>query len=550
MMADAVITSTSVTVARSRRHLAAGCATEPPRDNGAMGRLATSLFAIALVSTACSDDTATPEPPSTVEATSAPPSTTATTPPAADPVALTVRAGSVADDVPVRDVAVTYLGTRLGPDPDWPVDNFAGVAGPASGDRLAASPVVYDGSTDDTWPQDANGSLIRRLTDDILPRFEYDRERRIGLVRDWVDQVFVADVGISGTVVPVTWEQVSADDDHIVIRVDSDFEQENIQRGHRFVTAGTVTGEFRVGRTNGMDLEGRVDIEFDVVDDTQTSVHHQWWEATPAPATPDPEEWRIASDGIARFSDMLADPPDDPDAFRATFGYGGADWSGRLEVERFWTQADYTVGATTVRATLDVDSRFTLDGQWLTTDLIDWESDGPPFGETTVDDEARAVLPPPFALLVAPDGRIGNAYLQSSDELASRNQRTWFGQLLREALPSFPEDELGPGARWQSRVQGDQDGTGPVSTVIAVDGDELHLEVGGSYGAYFGDRYDGYLVDAEIAGTIVLHWGAAIPLEVDIETTGTITFGTGGEPDPSTTEPWRSTLRVRATTPA
>jgi hypothetical protein len=30
------------------------------------------------------------------------------------------------------------------------------------------------------------------------------------------------------------------------------------------------------------------------------------------------------------------------------------------------------------------------------------------------------------------------------------------------------------------------------------------------------------------------------------ETAGTITFGTGGEPDPSTPEPWCSTLGIRA----
>lgn len=525
-----------------------------------MGRLATSLLTVAVLAAACSDDTATPTPLPSATATAPtsaaepPPSSTTTPtetapPPPSAPandVAVTVRAGSSADDTLVSDVAVTYLGESLGPDPDWPVVNFAGVAGPASGDRLGATPVTYDGSPDDTWPRDQNGSLIRTLTNDILPAFAYEGDRRTGLALDGADLLFIADVGISGTSVPVVWELVSADDEHLVVHVDTAFEQEDIQRGYRFVTAGTVVGEFRIARLNGMDIEGRLDIHFDVIDDTRESVRHQWWEATPAPGLPDRDAWRNASDGVERFTDVRAEPTADPDASRSRFGYGGADWSGRLEVERFWTQADLTVGPTTVRATFDVDSRFTLDGQWLTTDRIDWEADGPPFGVTTVDDEANAVDPPLFALVVAPDGRIGDTYPLSTDELASRNQRIWFGQLLREALPSFPDSLLGPGSQWQSRVQGEQDGTGPMYTLTEVIGDELHLEVGGSFGVYYGDRYDGYWVDAEITGSIVLDWGSAIPLDVDIEKTGTITFGTAGEPDPATTEPWRSTLKITA----
>ena len=461
-------------------------------------------------------------------------------------VALTLRAGSTVDGETVRDVAVTYLGTNLGADPQWPVVNFAGVAGPASADRHAATPVTYDGSPDDTWPADMNGSMFRTLTDDVLPSFVYEDDRSTSLASDGTSRILVSDVGISGTSVPVVWELVSVDEHDLVVRVDSDFEQEDIHRGYRFVTTGNVSGEFRVARSNGMDVEGRLDIVFDLVDDQGEVPLHQWWEAAPAPEPPDPDTWRTGLGGIERFSDVRAEPDADPDSFQTRFGHGGANWAGLLDIELFSTQASRTPEPMTVRTVLDVDSRFTVDGQWLSANLSEWEATGPPF--TTADEGASSVAgdAPPFALIVAADGRISDAYPASTDELVSRDLRIWFGQLLLEALPSFPDTPLGPGSRWQSRVQGEQDGAGPEYTLVDVVGDELHLDVGGSFGAYFGDRYDGYSVTAEIAGTIVVHWAAAIPLDVDIETTGTITFGTGGVPDPSTSEPWRSTLRIRA----
>lgn len=456
-------------------------------------------------------------------------------------VAITVRRGSTVNGEPDVGSAVTYLGTNLGSDPQWPTVNFAGVAASERGQAVTATPVSYDGTTEDGWPQDGNGSLFRTVIDEVLPDFVDDPDLAEPLPFGGADQIIVTDVGIGGTVVPVTWEVVSLDAEDVTVRVDDEFDQDTIHRGYAFRVVGRVVGEFRVDRHNLMDLEGRVDITFEIIDDDSSSARHQWWSATPAPDDRRDETWRTGLDGIERITEIRRTAPPDPDLWLAAFGYGGGVWSGRLEIEQTWSQATRELEPTEVRSELGVDSRFTDDGQWLTTTLRRWSAGGPPFGT-----EAAGELGPDMAFLVSAPGRISNAYPEGSAEIESRSQRIWFGEVLMQSLPAFPAERITVGTTWQVRLLSEEDGAGPRYTVIALDDGLLTLEIEGDYGTYYGDRYDGYTVAAEISGTLVIDWAAGIPVEVDISTVGTITFAIGGEPDPATTEPWQSTFVVRA----
>ena len=139
-----------------------------------------------------------------------------------------------------------------------------------------------------------------------------------------------------------------------------------------------------------------------------------------------------------------------------------------------------------------------------------------------------------------------SARLSDTDELETRTQRDWFGRVFMTALPALPLEPISVGATWQTREQGEQDGTGPIYTVTALDPRHLELEASGDFGAYIGDRYDGYTVEATIDGTLRIDRQAAVPVDVDITMTGTITFAEAGELDPATTEPWESTFTLTA----
>ncbi len=245
--------------------------------------------------------------------------------------------------------------------------------------------------------------------------------------------------------------------------------------------------------------------------------------------------------GVERFADIRGQAPSDVDAFRAVFGYGGSPWSGKLYIEKNWTQADRTPAPAAIASVVDVDSRYTEDGQWITMTIEEFTTDGPPFGESAVEGPA-----PLFALIVAADGRIADAYPSDSVEIDSRNQRIWFGRLLEETLPGFPAGPLAPGVRWQVRAQGHPDGASPLYTITSVEDGLLRVDVAGDFRIYFGDRNDGFTVAAKIDGDLVIDWSSAIPVEAHIDMEGTITFGVGGEPDPSTSRPWRYTLDVEA----
>lgn len=518
-----------------------------------MSRPLVALLAVALVAAACSDPAPVePTAPTTTETTTTtttvvtstePPATTTTTTslsPATgadgEEVALLLRTVSVWDGEVTIDDAATFVGVNRREGPDAPLA-FTGSIGPASDLASFAMPIVVPAGDAGRMPRTPAGLFV----DGILPAFVDDEDLTEPLPFDGHDTVFLSGVGISGTSVSVPWEVVEFDDAHVVVRTDHDFNQRDVHRGAAFTSAGNVTGEFRVGRRNPLDVVGRLDIRFQVTSSQGSWPAHQWWDASRAP-TIDASTWTTPTEGIERFVELLVPPAPDPDLATASVGYGGRAWSGTLAIEQTWTQLDREPTPTTVRSTLGVESVLDPAGQWIRLELREWDADGPPFGPG-----GDAADGPMFSLVVAPDGRIGDAYPRATDELDTQNQREWFGRVFTEALPALPAEQIGVGAQWQTRRHGESEDTGPIYTVTAIDPRYVELDVSGDFGAYIGDRYDGYQIAAEIDGTLRIDRQAAIPLDADIEMNGTVTFAVGGEPDPTTTEPWRSTFTVTAT---
>lgn len=517
-----------------------------------MRRVVTIVTALTLLATACSDDTDEPSTTTTLVSTTttsttttAPPDESTTTSPtttspapraAGGPVAVTLHNGVVSNGEVIADNAITYVGTHLGDDAGTGRFNFDGVAGPSSDLALMSAPQVTTGAD---WPPGRSGKMARRFIDEVLPAF-VDDEDLTDPPFGGVDTLFIADVLISGTTISLPWEIVEHDDDHVVIRVDHEFEHRSVQRGAEAILVGTVIGEFRVSRRTPLDAEGRIDARFDLTSLGATIPVHRWWEAVPVD-TIEADEWTGATDGIERFTDMLTPPTGDPDVFDVAVGYGGRTWQGRMSIAQTWSQFGPDREPTTVESEVRVAGSLTADGQWLRLGLDEWVSDGPGFRGVDNPDTG-----PDFALVIAPDGRVGEARLRNAEERDSRSERIWFSRIFVDALPALPEERIFVGASWQARLQGEQDGTGPIYTVVALGPRYLDLEVTGAYGLYIGDRDEGYTVSATIDGTLRIDRQAAVPIDVDIETVGTITFGVAGEPDPSTTEPWRSTLTIRS----
>lgn len=541
-MAGAVITVRSVSVAAGPRHVGWHATL------GGMRGLLLPFVLLALLAVSCGDAADEESVPTTTET---PASTTVTLiepddPEPADPepaelggpVAVVLHNTVTSNDEVITDNAIAFIGEVGEPTPGASVLDFAGIAGPASDLSRMTAPRT---TTGDDWPPGASGSMARTFVDEVLPAFVDDATLDEPLPFNGTDTLFISDVLISGTVVSLTWEIVEHDDDHVVVRVDQEFDHQTLQRGAEATLVGRATGEFRVARRNPLDAVGRIDVTFDLtVGAGVTRPVHQSWEARPLP-TIDANTWAGPSDGIERFTEVLVPPPPDPDTWQVAVGYGGRAWSGHATLERTWTQLTRDATPTTVRAGFDLTSNLTPDGQWLTISLSDWTADGPPF-----EAPPEPGLGPEFALVVAPDGRIGDARPRAAEEIDTRSQRIWFGQVLIETLPALPTDPISVGSSWQARLQGEPDGEGPIYTVVALDGRHLDLQVSGTFGLSIGDRYDGYSVSAEIDGTLRIDRQAAVPLEADITTTGTITFGTAGELDPSTSEPWESTLTLRA----
>jgi hypothetical protein len=170
---------------------------------------------------------------------------------------------------------------------------FTGTSGPITS-AYAATPATHDGGDDDIWPRDAAGGLMRTFVDNVLPAFVDDADIGDPLPFGGAEQLAISDVGISGTSGPVTWRVSQLDEEFVTVTIDSSFDHEDIHRSYRFRSTGTATGEFRVNRTNVMDVVGRIDVEFVVSDDDgEQGDLHQWWEATAAATSP--EGWRLGS---------------------------------------------------------------------------------------------------------------------------------------------------------------------------------------------------------------------------------------------------------------
>ena len=520
-------------------------------------RTVAALWVIAFAGAACADDVdprtatttsvaATTTAGSIDGSASATTTTTTTTtttseppaPPAEEPVAVTIRHVTVWDGEVITDNGITFIGTLPEREPGSNVFPFEGVAGPSSELARMAMPRITAG---DSWPPGPSGALARTFVDDVLPAFVDDEELTDPLPFGGVDRLFIDNILITGTSIAVPWEVVEYDDESVVVRTDHDFEHRDIQRGAEATLVGAVTGEFRVDRHRPLDAEGRLDVRFDLTDSAGASRPvHQYWEATPALQFRT-DDWTAPTDAIDRHTEILVPPPGDPEVFDVAVGYGGRSWAGRVTIDQTWSQLDRDPTPTTVHAELALTSNLTADGQWLRISLDDWTADGPPFGDVDAPTPG-----PDFALVVAPDGHIGGSHPRETAAADTQNQRLWFEQIFLDALPALPAERIAVGASWQTRLQGEQEGSGPVYTVTALDPRLLELEVSGDFGSYIGDRYDGYTVGAEIDGTLRIDRQAAIPLAVDIEMTGTITFAEAGEPDPSTSRDWSSSLRLRA----
>lgn len=457
------------------------------------------------------------------------------------PVALTLQGMSDTSGSPVSNTATTFLGVTTGTEEGHALANFAGVAGPASVARFAAGPEFFDGT--DSWPPGLYASTVDGWFDSVMPAFLDDPDLRAPLTFDGLDSLYILDVGIGGTTVPVTWEIAEFLGGDIVVRVDATFDQEDIHRGYAFRPVGTAVGEFRVNRFNLLDIEGRLDVEFDVIDANGRSARLQTWVAERAPVPPG-DDWVRESDGVERVAEVAGRIPPDEEHWFAPFGYGGASWDGTVEIEQFWSRLDREDAPTTIRSTLDIESRLAPDGQWLLVDVESWDATGPRFDTAAAPDTGDGE---PFALTIDPRGRIGDARPADGDAFTAVNERNHFGRLWLQALPYFPEDPLEPELRWTVRLASEEPGTGLTYRVVDVVDGQLLLDVFGTTGMYIGDRYDGWTISAEVEGTMTIDWAAGVPIEVDIEATGTSTYGVAGVPDPSTAEPWRSSLTIRAT---
>lgn len=463
-------------------------------------------------------------------------------------VATTFRHGSQWASGTASDFEVTLLGeTARGPETGTTLPGFvgrAGVAGFADSGSHPVPPITYPSDDPDAWDRSLYRAFAGQLVDDVLPAWVDDDTLYEPFPFGGSDSLILPGVGIGVHPVGVTWQVDEVDGADVLVSLDAAFDDETTMRGAYFRAVGTARGEFRVNRFNLYDLEGRIDVEFDTVlgerGDPTTRVM-QWWEASPAPEQPDLQEWTEGLGGLDRTAEVDNEGEEEP-ARAVDLGYGGGTWSGSLEIEQSWTQLDRTPAPTTLRYTLDVDSRMTEVGQWIELSFTSWEVEGEPtYYPLDIGD------PPPFVAVVAPKGHIEIRSPVTAGEATTRSDRIFLSRILEHLLPQLPEEQVTAGARWRVLEPSTPEGGGRGHELDATfDGTLIPLEVTAPAGYYIGDRYDGFSISAEETGSVVIDRAGAIPLTADLVSEGTITFGTAGVPDPSTTEPWQSTLRVRS----
>lgn len=254
--------------------------------------------------------------------------------------------------------------------------------------------------------------------------------------------------------------------------------------------------------------------------------------------TIDPADWLLRDAGRPVVVEDVDGGTDD-DGGDTALAYGGGTWRGTLEVEQYWTQLGRTEDSSTIDLALSIASDEIEARQWLDAQLTHAVVDTP-------DAFFEGVAPTtPTPVVVDPTGRRQHAVATTGDRHADDGVRRLVDDVLTLVLPTLPETPLSVGAGWSVRDESEQPGAGDRYTLTALDDPIATFALTGPAGAYFGDRYDGYWVDAEWSGTITVDLAAAVPLAADLRADGTIGFSVAGERDGMETREWVHRLVLR-----
>lgn len=506
--------------------LMAACSADQPVDG-------------APLTTGTADTSAEPTnstPATTSTTTTATPTTTTDRPVPAGPVAVAFETGEERNGTTTGGYRAQFAGTAAAQVEGTKTPGFVGSVSALStwasppNARRSFSEVIDDQAA---WAESDFQLAAAAMFEAMLPSWTLGDLADVDGTEPTYFQI--NGVGISGTAVPIIWKIDEQTESRLAISVESDFDQGSIHRGYAFTVAGTVRGAFTIDRLNPWDIEGEVVADFEIRDDNGVTSARQWSRAEPVEFV-DRSAWDIGAFDVLTPIVTVLSVGEGPTLLEE-HQYGGGSWAGTIDVEQTWTRQWGFDDGGDLTFSADIDSQWGPNGQWIGFHKIEGATHG--LGSASAELRIDA-----FALVAAPQevDRFATLDRDSTEEIV----RLLPG-ITTLVTPPLPEESITVGARWTVAPSNQPDLIIGTFTLAALDNGVATIEVEAPVDTYYGDRYDGWSIEADMTGTVEVDLAFAVALRADLVADGTATFGVGGDRNPATTEPWQQTITIRTT---